>query len=68
MKDATIADLEELIDQIQDIGFQVTSVDLNQYGPPMSDDDEEVEGVEIDLTVFISYQDNEDDDNPFRFK
>lgn len=51
---------------IQNEGWQVTAIELRQYGSPFSPED--VTEAEIDLTVHIDYEDEEDNQNSYRVK
>jgi hypothetical protein len=66
MKDETIEDQNELIELIEDAGWNISAVELTQYGAPWRGRD--VTGAEIELEVHKDYRDEEDDQNPYRVK
>lgn len=70
MDNETQSKLNELIDLLESHGFSVTATEMKEYGrgDPTSDD-YTVTGAEIDVTAFISLDNEiEDDENPFRIK
>lgn len=72
MKQETIDDQNRLIELIQEEGWRVTALSLDQYdgGPFDRESDEgDVIGAEIELTVYIDYsEDGDDSENPYRVK
>ncbi|WP_227355728.1 hypothetical protein [Haladaptatus salinisoli] len=65
MKDQTINDQNKLIELIQSQGRNITALELTEDECGFAGD---VVGAEIKLTVAIDYQDDEDDQNPYRIK
>lgn len=65
MKDQTVNDQNKLIELIQSQGWNITALKLKEYESGFAGD---VMGAEIELTVEIDYQDDEDDQNPYRIK
>ena len=67
MKDETIEDQNELISVIEDVGWFITSLELDQYDYPGGSDSDKTT-AEITVTVRREYGDEPDDQNPFRVK
>lgn len=72
MRDATREQADALIDAIEDateVETKVTAFNLNEYhrGDPTTGDSD-VTGAEIELTCFISFDEDGEDDNPYRVK
>jgi hypothetical protein len=65
VKDKTVNDQNTLIELIQSQGWNITALELTEYESDFASD---VMGAEIKLTVEIDYQDDEDDQNPYRIK
>ena len=70
MKDETREKANELIEQLDaDDEIEVTGFDIKEYirGDPTTDD-ASVTGAEIDLTCYITFDEDADDDNPYRIQ
>ena len=69
MRKETLDHQRAIVDILQAEGYRVTATDLVQYGGDISDDDSDVEGVEIDFTVYVDYTDGDGrTGNRFRVK
>lgn len=70
MKEETLRKQRDMIDVLQnDLGLVVTNTNFSEYirGDPTSTD-AAVTGVEIEVTCFIQYDEEDGDENPYRVK
>lgn len=68
MKDETRERTNELLDTLED-EVEVTGFEINEYirGDPTTDD-ATVTGAQIEIVCYLSLDDEDDDQNPYRLK
>lgn len=67
MKEKTTQAIVELVNHIQEQDYHVSSIEANEYLRGAGFDTDDVMGTEVELTVMIP-GDEEDDDNQYRIK
>jgi len=68
MEDKTQEKFEEIVDAIEEVeGVEVTGFNLNEYmrGDPTVSDTVTT-GAEIEITSYLSFEEDGEDKNPFR--